>query len=152
MPTLDRTKYAAADGVTRGAYVVAGAEVEAPEVILMASGTEVSLCIAAHEKLKAEGVASRVVSMPCWEIFEAQDQAYRESVLPPGVTARVAVEAAAALGWDRYAGPTGEIIAMRGFGASAPLGPLLTHFGFTESHVHAAALRQIEQAKSQRVK
>jgi transketolase len=152
MPTLDRTKYASAEGVTRGAYVVAGQDVKTPEVILMASGTEVSLCIAAHEALKAEGVASRVVSMPCWEVFEAQDQAYRDSVLPPAVTARVAVEAAAPLGWDRYAGPAGEIIAMRGFGASAPLGPLLTHFGFTESHVHAAALRQIKQAKAQGAK
>jgi transketolase len=144
LPTLDRSRYAPASGLHRGAYVLADAPGGAPEVILIATGSEVSLCVAAYEKLSAEGIAARVVSMPSWELFEAQDDSYRASVLPPEVTARVAVEAAAPLGWDRYAGAAGEIIAMRGFGASAPIKDLLPHFGFTAEHVLEAARAQID--------
>ena len=142
-PTLDRTKYASAEGVSRGGYVVAGAPSETPEVILMGSGVELDLCIQAHERLVSEGVRSRVVSLPCWEWYEEQDKAYRDSVLPPAVTARVAVEMAAPLGWDRYVGADGEIIAMRSFGSSAPLSPLMKKFGFTVDHVVEAAKRQL---------
>ncbi len=150
-PTIDRSKYASAEGVARGAYVVAGSPDETPEVILMGSGVELDLCIQAHERLVAEGVRSRVVSMPCWEWFEEQDKAYRDSVLPPAVTARVAVEMAAALGWDRYVGAAGEIICMRSFGASAPIGPLMKKFGFTVDHVHDAAKRQLSGGASSNV-
>ncbi|MGI8841476.1 MAG: transketolase-like TK C-terminal-containing protein, partial [Caulobacteraceae bacterium] len=143
MPTLDRAKYAPAAGVARGGYVLAGGEDETPQVILIGTGAEVSLCVQARESLAAAGVAARVVSLPCWELFEAQSQAYRDKVLPPAVAARVTVEAASPLGWDRYAGPTGAIIAMRSFGASAPIGDLMKHFGFTAEHVHKAALEQI---------
>jgi transketolase len=147
MPTLDRTKYAPAKGVTRGAYTLAGAGEKDPQVILMATGAEVGLCLEAHERLTAEGVRARVVSMPCFELFEAQDRAWRDSVLPPAVTARVAVEAASPLGWDRYAGADGEIIAMRSFGASAPIGDLMAHFGFTADHVYKAAKRQLGKGR-----
>ena len=145
LPTLDRAQYGAADGVARGGYVLAGQN--DPDVILIASGAEVHLALAAHDRLTAEGVAARVVSMPSWELFEAQDHSYRDLVLPPKVTARVAVEAGSPLGWDRYVGPTGETIAMRGFGASAPIGELMTHFGFTVDAVHAAAQRQLNGTK-----
>jgi len=139
IPTLDRTKYAPASGVRKGAYVLADAEGGKPEVILMASGTELQWAVAAHERLKAEGIKSRVVSMPCWELFEAQDAAYRESVLPFSVTARVSVEMASTLGWDRYVGPKGKMIGMHSFGASAPLKDLLKKFGFDADTVVAAA-------------
>jgi transketolase len=145
LPTLDRSRYAAAEGVKRGGYVLAGAELDNPKVILIATGSEISLCVEAYEKLKAEGVAARVVSLPCWEVFEAQDRAYRDSVLPPQVTARVAVEAASPLGWDRYAGPDGEIVAMRGFGSSAPAKDLMKHFGFTTEKVLEAARRVMKK-------
>ena len=144
LPTLDRKRYASASGVARGAYVLADPPEGAPEVILMASGSEVSLCVQAFERLTSEGVRARVVSMPSWDLFEARDQAYREHVLPVRVVARVAVEAASPLGWDRYAGAGGEIIAMRGFGASAPIKDLLPRFGFTAEHVHAAAKAQLD--------
>ncbi|HZL00158.1 MAG TPA: transketolase [Caulobacteraceae bacterium] len=147
MPTLDRTKYAPAKGLAKGGYVVAGNPAATPDVILVATGSEVGLAIEAHEKLTIEGAASRVVSMPSFELFEEQDKTYRDRVLPPSVTARVAIEAAAPLGWDRYAGPTGEIIAMRSFGASAPIGPVMKHFGFTADHVYQAAKRQIGKAR-----
>jgi transketolase len=143
LPTLDRSRYAGADGVARGAYVLADPADGRPGVILIASGSEVALCIAAHEQLQREGVASRVVSMPCWELFERQDEAYREGVLPSGVLARVSVEAAAALGWDRYAGRQGAIIAMRSFGLSAPGKVVQAHFGFDVDHVLAAARQQL---------
>jgi transketolase len=143
VPTLDRSRYADSAGVARGAYVLAGDAAAIPALILIATGSEVALCIAAFETLSAEGHAVRVVSMPCWSLFEAQDQRYRDSVLPPGVTARVAVEAASPLGWDRYAGTSGTIIAMRSFGASAPIGDLLQEFGFTTAHVLAAAREQL---------
>ena len=143
LPTVDRATYGAASGVAKGGYILADAPAGAPEVILIASGAEVGLCLQAHDRLLAEGVASRVVSMASFALFEAQDLAYRRSVLPPGVTARVAVEAASPLGWDRYAGAEGEIIAMRAFGASAPIGDLMSRFGFTVDAVVAAAHRQL---------
>ena len=147
LPVLDRGRYAAAAGVARGAYVLADSACCPPELILMATGSEVSLCVQAYEMLAAEGVNVRVVSMPSWDLFEDQDEAYRHAVLPPEVSARVAVEEAAALGWDRYAGPTGEIIAMRSFGASAPIQAVQAKFGFTVEHVLAAARRQLAQGK-----
>jgi transketolase len=143
LPTFDRKKYAPASGVAKGGYVLAGASDETPEVILIATGSEVSLCVGAYEKLVAEGVKARVVSLPSWELFEGQDQAYRDDVLPPAVQARVTVEAAAALGWDRYAGPTGAIIAMRSFGASAPGKDVQKRFGFTVDAVYEAAKAQL---------
>jgi transketolase len=141
MPTLDRTKYAAASGLHKGAYVVADSD--KPEVILIGTGTEVSLCVAAHEKLVAAGVKSRVVSMPSWELFEEQDAAYRDAVLPPAITARVVVEQASNFGWERYVGRTGAMITMRTFGASAPLKELQTKFGFAPDNIVAAAKAQI---------
>jgi transketolase len=139
MPTYDRTKYAPASGVAKGAYVLADAAGGKPDVILMASGSEVTHCVDAYEKLKAEGIKARVVSMPSWEIFEKQDAAYKESVLPASVTARVSIEMASTFGWERYTGPKGKIIGMRSFGASAPLKDLLKKFGFGADSVVAAA-------------
>jgi transketolase len=121
LPTLDRKKYAPASGVARGAYVLADAPGGDPEVVLIASGSEVSLAVEAHEKLIAEGIRSRVVSMPSWDIFEHQTQEYQDSVLPPGVIARIAVEQASTFGWERYIGKRGRMIGMKTFGASAPL-------------------------------
>jgi transketolase len=143
LPTLDRSVYAGAAGVARGAYVLADADDGRPEVLLLASGSEVALCVAAYEQLKREGVQARVVSMPSWDLFERQEEAYRNSVLPEAVLARVSVEAAAPLGWDRYVGRRGTIIAMRSFGLSAP-GPVAqAHFGFDIEHVIAAARQQL---------
>jgi len=139
MPTIDRTKYAPASGVAKGAYVLADADGGKPEVILMGTGTELQHCVAAYEKLKAEGIKARVVSIPCWEIFDQQDAAYKESVLPAAVTARVSIEMGATLGWDRYVGAKGKIIGMRSFGASAPLKDLLPKFGFGPDFVVTAA-------------
>ncbi|HKF75029.1 MAG TPA: transketolase C-terminal domain-containing protein, partial [Candidatus Dormibacteraeota bacterium] len=144
MPTLDRSRYAPASGVARGAYVLASESGSAPpEVILMATGTELSLVVGAHEQLTREGVRSRVVSMPSWELFERQPADYRRSVLPPEVTARVAVEQASSFGWDRYVGPTGETIGMHTFGASAPLKDVQRRFGFTPERVLEAARAQL---------
>jgi transketolase len=145
MPTLDRGKYAAASGLRKGAYVLADSD--HPEVILIGTGTEVSLCVAAHEKLVASGVRSRVVSMPSWELFEEQDAAYRDRVLPPSVTARVVVEQASNFGWERYVGRTGAMITMRTFGASAPLKELMTKFGFAPDNIVAAARAQLQGRK-----
>jgi transketolase len=139
MPTYDRTKYALASGVAKGAYVLADAVGGKPDVILMASGSEVTHCVDAYEKLKADGIKARVVSMPSWELFEKQDAAYKESVLPASVTARVSIEMASVFGWERYTGPKGKIIGMHSFGASAPLKDLLKKFGFGADHVVAAA-------------
>jgi len=139
VPTFDRTKYASAAGVARGAYILADTESGKPQVILMATGSEVSLCIDAYEKLKAEGIKARVVSMPSWDLFERQSQSYRDEVLPPEVTARVAVEMASIFGWAQYAGPKGRILGMRTFGASAPLKDLQKKFGFTVDAVVQAA-------------
>jgi transketolase len=139
LPTLDRAKYASASGVAKGAYVLADAPGGNPEVILIASGSEVSLAVDAHEKLVAEGIRSRVVSMPSWDIFDDQPQAYRDSVLPPKVTARVSVEQASTFGWERYVGNSGRMIGMKTFGASAPLKELQRKFGFEPGRVVAVA-------------
>jgi len=139
LPTLDRTKYAPASGVARGAYVLADAPGERPEVILIATGSEVALAVDAHEKLLAEGIRSRVVSMPSWDIFDHQTQEYQDSVLPPTVKARVAIEEASTFGWERYVGASGRIIGMKTFGASAPLKELQRHFGFEPDRVVATA-------------
>jgi transketolase len=145
LPTFDRTKYGAASGTARGAYVLADASGGKPEVILLGTGSEVSLCVEAYEKLKAEGVQARVVSMPSWEIFERQDTAYKQSVLPASVTARVSVEMAATFGWERYVGLKGQKVGMHRFGASAPLKDLLKFFGFTVEAVVAAARKAITE-------
>ncbi|MDI3251334.1 MULTISPECIES: transketolase [unclassified Pseudomonas] len=141
LPTLDRNHYAPASGAAKGAYVLAGAD--QPEVILIATGSEVSLAVAAYEQLKDQGIGARVVSMPSWELFEDQDQAYRDSVLPPAVKARVVVEQAGPLGWDRYVGQTGAKVVMNSFGASAPLAKLQEKFGFTVENVVKLAKQQI---------
>ncbi len=144
LPTIDRAKYAPASGVAKGAYVLADCD-GPPAVILMATGSEVSLCMGAYETLKAEGVKARVVSMPCWELFEAQDQKYRDEVLPPSVKGRVAVEMAATIGWDRYVGWDGVTIGMHSFGLSAPLAALQKQFGFTPEAVLDAARKQAKR-------
>jgi transketolase len=140
LPTFDRRKYASADGVSRGAYILADAPDRSPEIILVASGSEVALVVQAHETLTAQGVRSRVVSMPSWDIFEHEPQSYREDVLPPTVKARVAVEQGSVLGWDRYVGATGRVIGMETFGSSAPLKELQNKFGFEPERVVAAAI------------
>ena len=145
LPTIDREKFASAEGVRKGAYIVADCE-GIPSVILMATGSELSLCIGAYETLRGEGVKARVVSMPSWELFEAQDEAYRESVLPTGVHGRVAVEQAATIGWDRYIGWGGAMIGMHSFGASAPLAALQTKYGFTPEAVLNEARKQAKRA------
>lgn len=145
LPTLDRTKYAAASGLTKGAYVLADAPGGKPDVLLLATGSEVSLCVDAYEQLGKEGIKARVVSMPSWELFEHQSQEYRDSVLPPSVTARVSVEQASTFGWARYVGTTGESIGMKTFGASAPLKELQRKFGFTTDRVAAAAREQVQK-------
>jgi transketolase len=139
LPTLDRTRYAPASGVARGAYVFADAPDGQPELILIASGSELSLAVQAHETLIAQGVRSRVVSMPSWDIFEHQPQAYRDRVLPPDVKARVAIEQASTFGWERYVGLDGAVVGMETFGASAPLKELQKQFGFEPEHVLAVA-------------
>ncbi|MEN6405412.1 MAG: transketolase [Thermoguttaceae bacterium] len=139
LPTLDRTKCASADGLHRGAYVLLDAPNGRPDVILLATGSEVSLCVAAQEKLAADGIAARVVSMPCWELFDAQPADYRDRVLPPAVTRRVAVELGVSQGWQRYLGSDGVMIGIDQFGLSAPAGTLMKHFGFTADHVAAVA-------------
>lgn len=143
LPTIDRSTCAAASGVAKGAYILADVPGVKPDVLLLASGSEVSLCLEAAEQLKVEGINARVVSMPSWELFEHQPQAYRDSVIPPNVTARVCVEQASTFGWARYAGLTGEIIGMKTFGASAPLKELQKKFGFTRDNIVAAAKGQI---------
>jgi transketolase len=139
LPTFDRSKVASAAGVARGAYVLSDPPTGAPEVILMGTGSEVALCLGAQERLAAEGIRARVVSMPSWELFDRQSQEYRDQVLPPSITARVSVEEASTFGWSRFVGMRGESIGMTTFGASAPLKELLKKFGFTADHVVAAA-------------
>jgi len=139
LPILDRTRYAPASGVARGAYVFADAAGGQPEVILIATGSELCLAVEAHEKLTASGIRSRVVSMPSWDIFDHQSQEYRDSVLPPGVTARVAIEQASTFGWERYVGNAGKVIGMKTFGASAPLKELQKRFGFEPDRVVTVA-------------
>ncbi|MBK7542689.1 MAG: transketolase [Candidatus Competibacter sp.] len=145
LPTLDRRRYAPAAGLAKGGYVLADAEGGKPEVILVATGSEVSLCIAAYEQLKTEGVKARVVSMPSWELFDRQERVYQESVLPPDVIPRISVEQASTLGWRRYVGLRGLTIGMHTFGASAPLKALQNKFGFTPEKIAAAARNQIAQ-------
>jgi transketolase len=147
LPIIDRTKYASAEGVTRGAYILADAADGKPDVLLLATGSEVSLCLEAYEKLKADGLKARVVSMPSWELFDDQLAEYRESVLPSSVRARVSVEQAATFGWSKYVGDTGQSIGMRSFGASAPLKQLQHKFGFTVENVMEAARVQVRQAR-----
>ena len=143
LPTLDRSKYASASGLAKGAYVLADPQAGKPDVLLLATGSEVALCLEAYEKLTAEGIKTRVVSMPSWELFELQSREYREDVLPPDVIARVSVEEASTFGWSQYVGPTGESIGMHTFGASAPLKELQRKFGFTPERVVAAAKAQL---------
>jgi transketolase len=143
LPTLDRTRYAPASGVAQGAYVLADAPDGRPEVLLLATGSEVSLCVAAYEQLAAEGVKARVVSMPSWELFDHQSQEYRDRVLPPEVTARVAVEEASTFGWERYTGLQGATLGLHTFGLSAPLTVVAQHFGFDAAHVVSAARAQV---------
>ena len=143
VPTLDRSKYASASGVALGAYVLADASDGKPDVLLLATGSEVPLCVTAYEQLKADGIKARVISMPSWELFESQTQEYRDQVLPPAITARVAVEEASAFGWERYTGLAGAILGLHTFGMSAPLKVVAQHFGFEPAHVVAAAKAQI---------
>ncbi len=147
IPTFDRTKYGAASGVAKGAYVLADSA-GTPDVILIGTGSEVQLCVGAYEKLTAEGVKARVVSMPCWELFEKQPAEYRAEVLPPAVRARVAVEAGSTFGWTEFVGDDGEVVGHDDFGASAPIKDLMTHFGFTVDNVVAKARLAMGKAKS----
>ena len=146
LPTIDRARYAPAEGVSRGAYILADPQNAKPAVILIGTGSEVALCIKAYEDLKREGIPARVVSMPSWELFEQQDQTYRDRILPPEIRARVSVEMASVIGWDRYVGATGAKIGMHTFGSSAPLKDLLTKFGFTPERVLDVAKEQIATA------
>jgi len=148
VPTLDRNKYASAAGLARGAYILADDQDGQPDVILIGTGSEVSLCVSAYERLKINGIKSRVVSMPSWQLFEQQDASYREHVLPPAVTARVAVEKASIFGWAHYVGTTGSVIGMTTFGASAPLKVLQKEFGFTIERVVEAAMLQLRREQS----
>jgi transketolase len=152
VPTLDRTRYASASGLARGAYILADAEDGRPVVLLLATGSEVALCVAAHEQLKKEGISSRVISMPSWEVFEHQGQEYREEILPPEISARVAVEEASGFGWERYTGAGGCTIAMHCFGLSAPAKVVAQRFGFEPGHVVAAAKEQIARHNTKSMK
>jgi transketolase len=147
LPTYDRKRFASARGLAQGAYVLADAEGGNPDVLLMATGSEVSLCVEAYEELKRQGIRARVVSMPSWELFERQSEEYRRTVLPPSVKARVAVEQASTFGWNRYVGIDGAILGMKTFGASAPLKVLQKEFGFTTDHVVEAAKAQLAEVK-----
>jgi transketolase len=147
LPVLDRVKLSSASGLAQGAYVLAEAGAFPPEVILIATGSEVSLALEAHARLAGEGIRSRVVSMPCWKLFDAQPQSYRDTVLPPGVRARVSIEAAAPFGWERYVGLEGAIIGISRFGASAPGSVLMREFGFTPEHVVETAKAVLESSK-----
>jgi transketolase len=147
LPTLDRTQYAAASGLAKGAYVLADAPDGRPDVLLLATGSEVSLCVAAREQLRSDGIQARVVSMPSWELFEEQTEAYRDRVLPPEVTARVSVEEAAPFGWARYTGPHGTVLGMRSFGLSAPMKVVAEHFGFTPDRIAVAAREQVARRR-----
>jgi transketolase len=145
MPTFDRTHYAPAAGLAKGGYVLADAPGGNPDVLLIGTGSEVSLCVAAHEQLVKEGIRSRVVSLPSWELFDDQPAEYRDAVMPPSVTARVAVEQASTMGWERYVGSSGHVIGMKTFGASAPLKELQKKFGFEPEKVVAAAKQQLSR-------
>ena len=147
VPTLDRSKHPSANGLANGAYVIGGAEYDKPDLILIASGSEVGLIVAAAETLGQDGLKVRCVSMPSWDLFDAQPQAYRDSVLPPEIAARVSVEEGSVIGWDRYVGVTGAKIGMHTFGSSAPLKDLLTKFGFTPEKILEAAKQQLAKPK-----
>jgi transketolase len=147
VPTLDRNKYAPASGLAQGAYILADSKDGQPDVILIGTGSEVSLCVAAYERLKTDGMKARVVSMPSWELFERQEQTYQDAVLPPAVKARVAVEQASTFAWAHYVGPTGAIIGMTTFGASAPLKALQKEFGFTTDRIVETAIQQLKQVR-----
>jgi transketolase len=147
LPTFDRSKYAPAAGVAKGAYVLADASDGKPEIILMGTGSEVSLCVTAYEQLTSAGIKARVVSMTSWDIFEKQSEDYKKQVLPPAVKARVSVEAASTFGWSQYVGPTGRMIGMHSFGASAPIKDVLKKFGFTAEKVIEAARQAIASSK-----
>jgi transketolase len=147
LPTLDRSALGAASGLANGGYVLAEASGGRPDVILLATGSEVHLALEARDELEADGIATRVVSMPCWELFDRQPPEYRDQVLPRAVTARVAVEQASTLGWDRYVGPGGAVVGMHTFGASAPLKQLLTKFGFTPEQVARVARERLAAAR-----
>ncbi|RME43641.1 MAG: transketolase [Caldilineae bacterium] len=147
IPIFDRTGMAPADGLARGAYVLLDAGRVYPDVILLASGSEVALAVAAHARLAEQGIAARVVSMPSWELFQAQPESYRHSVLPPGIAARIAIEAGVTMGWERWVGPHGAIIGLNRFGASAPYRVLYEHFGFTVENVVLRALETIDKSK-----
>lgn len=148
LPTLDRSQYASAQGLARGGYILAEAPYGKPDVLLIATGSEVALCVAAYEQLKVEGINARVVSMPSWELFENQSEEYRNSVLPASIRARVAVEEASTFGWERYAGNQGTILGMHTFGLSAPLKALTEHFGFNTENVVVAAKAQLKRHAS----
>jgi transketolase len=148
LPVIDRKTFAPASGLAQGAYVLADASGSAPEVILIASGSEVSIALEAHERLTKDGIRSRVVSMPCWELFEAQPHAYRDTVLPPSIRARVSIEAASPFGWERYVGLTGAIIGVTHFGVSAPGPVVMREFGFTPEHVVETAKAVLKQTAS----
>jgi transketolase len=150
VPVFDRSRYASAEGLRHGGYVLADPDDGDPETILIATGSDVALAVAAHEELSGEGVRSRVVSLPCWELFERQDQAYRDEVLPPSVVARVSVEEASTLGWDRYVGAGGTKIGMHTFGSSAPLKDVQTKFGFTPDRVAEAVREALVQVHGSR--
>jgi transketolase len=143
VPVIDRSKYASASGVAKGGYVLADAADGKPHVLLLASGSEVALCLEAYERLKAEHVKARVVSMPSWELFDDQPREYRDRVLPSEVAARVSIEQASTFGWAKYVGTTGCTLGMKSFGASAPLKDLVKKFGFTVEHIVAAAKEQL---------
>jgi transketolase len=146
VPVFDRVKYASAEGVQRGGYVLADPEDGEPELIMIATGSEVQLAIGAHERLAADGIRSRVVSLPCWEIFEKEDQAYRDEVLPPAITARLAIEEASPLGWEKWVGSEGAIMGMTTFGQSAPFADVEAEFGFTVDNVTKVAREVAERA------
>lgn len=150
LPTLDRTRLAAASGVAHGAYVLADPPSGEPQVILLATGSEVSLALAARDELAVDGIGARVVSMPCWELFDRQPREYRDQVLPPTVTARVGIEQASTFGWDRYVGDGGALVGMHTYGASAPLKQLLTKFGFTPQRVAEVARELVESRREAR--
>jgi transketolase len=148
LPVLDRSKLAPAAGVHKGAYVLTEVQGSSPELILIATGSEVSLALEAHQRLVKEGVRSRVVSMPSWELFEMQPQSYRDRVLPPSVHARVSVEAASPFGWERYVGLAGAIIGVNRFGASAPGNVVMREYGFTPEHVVETAKAVLSRARA----
>jgi len=147
LPTFDRKICSSATGLRRGGYILVDDEKRAPQVILISTGSEVALCLAAYDELQKQGVRTRVVSMPSWELFEEQDSAYRDEVLPPAVRARVSVEAASPMGWDRYVGSDGARIAMTTFGASGPYKEVYRHFHFTPEHIIEAVKEQIARKK-----